>query len=62
VKFGLVKVVNSERYCFNDLKAAACYGPHAKSFAPHSVLRKGKLRSAKREMNLFSVASLPASL
>jgi hypothetical protein len=31
---------------FGDSKAAACSGPQAKSFAPCSVLRKGRLRSA----------------
>jgi hypothetical protein len=42
-------------------KAAACSGPHAKSFVPRSVLKKGRLRSADLEMNLLRAASLPVS-
>jgi hypothetical protein len=49
-------------YYFNDSKATTCFGPQAKSFVPLSVLMKGRLCSANREMNLFSAASLPASL
>jgi hypothetical protein len=41
------------------VKAAAYSGPHAKSFTPRSVLRKGRLRSADFEMNLFRAANLP---
>jgi hypothetical protein len=58
---GLVRIANSVRYCFNEAKAAACSCPHAKSFAPRSVLRKGRLRSADLEMNLLRTASLPVS-
>jgi hypothetical protein len=43
----------------SDSKAAACSGPQAKSFAPHNVLRKGRLRSVDLEMNLFKAANLP---
>jgi hypothetical protein len=59
---GVVNVVSSDKYFFNDLKAAACSGPQAKSLALHSVLMKGRLRSANREMNLFNAASLPVIL
>ena len=55
----LVRIAKSDRCCLSDAKAAACYGPHAKSFAPLSVLRKGRLRSADLEMNLLRAASLP---
>jgi hypothetical protein len=44
-----------------DLKATACSGPQAKSFAPRNVLRKGRLHSADLEMNLFRAANLPVS-
>jgi hypothetical protein len=54
-------MANSDRYCFNEAKAAACSGPHAKSFAPRSVLRKGRLHSADLEMNLLRAADLPVS-
>jgi hypothetical protein len=33
----------------------------AKSFAPRNILRKGRLRSADLEMNLFKAANLPVS-
>ena len=56
---GLVRIANSVRYCFNEAKVTACSGPHAKSFVPQSVLRKGRLRSADLEMNLLRVANLP---
>jgi hypothetical protein len=52
-------MVKSERCCLSDAKAAACSGPNAKSFAPRSVLRKGRLRSTDLEMNLFRAANLP---
>jgi hypothetical protein len=52
-------MAKSDRCCLSDAKAAACSGPHAKSFAPRSVLRKGRLRSADLEMNLLRAASLP---
>jgi hypothetical protein len=55
---GLVRIAKFDRCCLSDAKAAACSGPHAKSFAC-SVLRKGRLRSADLEMNLFRVANLP---
>jgi hypothetical protein len=54
-----VRTANSVRYCFNEAKAAACSGPQAKSFAPRSVLRKGRLRSADLEMNLLRATNLP---
>jgi hypothetical protein len=57
-----VKVVSSDNYCFSDSKAAACSRPQTKSLAPRSVLRKGRLRSVDREMNLFNATSLPVSL
>jgi hypothetical protein len=53
-----VRIANSDMYYFNEAKAAACSGPHAKSFAPRSVLRKGRLRSADLEMNLLRAANL----
>jgi hypothetical protein len=56
---GLVRVANSDRCCFSDAKATACSGPHAKSFAPRSVLRKGRLHSVDLEMNLLRAANLP---
>jgi hypothetical protein len=56
---GLVRMAKSDRCCLRDAKAAACSGPHTKSFTPHSVLRKGRLRSADLEMNLFRAANLP---
>jgi hypothetical protein len=52
-------MANSDRYCFNEAKAAACSGPQAKSFAPRRVLRKGRLHSADLEMNLLRAANLP---
>jgi hypothetical protein len=58
---GLVRIANCDRYCFNEVKVAACSGPHAKSFAPQSVLRKGRLHSADLEMNLLRAANLPVS-
>ena len=58
---GLVRIASSDRCCFSEAKAAACSGPHAKSFAPHSVLRKGRLRFADLEMNLLRAANLPVS-
>jgi hypothetical protein len=54
-----VRVAKSDRCCLSDAKDAACSGPHAKSFAPRSVLRKGRLYSADLEMNLFRAANLP---
>jgi hypothetical protein len=57
----LVRVAKSDRCCLSDLKAITCSGPHAKSFAPHNVLRKGRLRSTDLEMNLFRAANLPVS-
>jgi hypothetical protein len=56
-----VRIASSDRCCFSDVKAAACSGPHAKSFAPRSVLRKGRLHSADLEMNLLRAANLPVS-
>jgi hypothetical protein len=53
-----VRIANSDRCCLSDVKVAAYSGPHAKSFAPCSVLRKGRLRSADLEMNLFRAANL----
>ena len=58
---GLVRVARSDRCCLRDSKAAACSGPQTKSFVPHNDLRKGKLRSADLEMNLFRAASLLVS-
>jgi hypothetical protein len=58
---GLVRVAKSDKYCLSDSNAAACSGPQAKSFAPHSVLRKGRLRSVDFEMNQFRAANLPVS-
>jgi hypothetical protein len=52
-------MAKSDKCCLSDAKVAACSGPHAKSFAPCSVLRKGGLRSADLEMNLFRAANLP---
>jgi hypothetical protein len=54
----MMQVVTA-RYYFNEAKAAACSGPQAKSFAPRSVLRKGRLRSADLEMNLLRAANMP---
>jgi hypothetical protein len=59
---GLVNVARSDKYFFRDLKAAACSMPQVKSFAPRNVLRKGRLRSTDREINLFSAANLPVRL
>jgi hypothetical protein len=58
---GLVRVARSDKCCLSYSKAAACSGPQAKSFAPRSVLRKGRLRSADFEMNLFKAAKLPVN-
>jgi hypothetical protein len=58
---GLVRVASSDKYYFSYSKAAARSGPQAKSLAPRSVFKKGRLRSADREINLFSVASLHVS-
>jgi hypothetical protein len=58
---GLVRIASSDRCCFSDAKVAACSGPHAKSFAPRSILRKGRLRSADLEMNLLRATNLPIS-
>jgi hypothetical protein len=55
---GLVRIANSDRCCFSDAKAAACCSPHAKSFAPRSILRKGRLRSVDLEMNPLRVTNL----
>jgi hypothetical protein len=55
----LTRVVRFDKYAFNDSKVAAYSGPQVKSFVSRSVQRKGRLRSADHEMNLFSVASLP---
>jgi hypothetical protein len=52
-------MAKSDRCCLRDVKAATCSGPHVKSFAPCSVLRKGILRSADLEMNLFRAVNLP---
>jgi hypothetical protein len=46
-------VAKSDRCCLSDSKAAACFGPQTKSFAPCNVLRNGRLRLADLEMNLF---------
>jgi hypothetical protein len=54
-----VRTAKSVRCCLSDAKAAACSGPHAKSFTSHSVLRKGRLRSEDLEINLFRAANLP---
>jgi hypothetical protein len=43
---GLVSVARSDKYWFKDSKAAACSVPHAKSLAPRSVFRDGRLRLA----------------
>jgi hypothetical protein len=56
-----VRVARSDKCCLSDSKATACSGPQAKSFAPHNVLRKGRLRSADLEMNLFRAANLSIS-
>jgi hypothetical protein len=58
---GLARVAKSDRCCLSDSKATACSGPHVKSFALRSVMRKGRLRYAELEMNLFKVANLPIS-
>jgi hypothetical protein len=58
---GLARVAKSNRCCLSDSKAVACSGPHAKSFAPRSVLTKGRLRSMDLEMNLFKAVNLPVS-
>jgi hypothetical protein len=58
---GLIRIANSDRCYFSEAKAAACSGPHAKSFAPRSVFRKGRLRSADLEMNLLRAANVPVS-
>ena len=58
---GLARVAKSNKCCLSDSKAAAYSGPQVKSFAPHNVLRKGRLRSADLEMNLFKAANLPVS-
>jgi hypothetical protein len=58
---GLVRVAKLDRCCLSDSKATACSGPQVKSFAPRNVLRKGRLRSADLEMNLFRAANLPIS-
>jgi hypothetical protein len=58
---GLARVARSDKCCLSDSKAAACSGPQVKSFAPHSILRKGRLRSADFEVNLFKAANLPVS-
>ena len=57
----LTRVVSSDKYAFNDSKVVAYLGPQVKSFVSRSVRRNDKLRSADREMNLFSAASLPDS-
>jgi hypothetical protein len=54
-----VRIAKSDRCCLSDAKVAACSGPHVKSFAPRSVLRKGRLCSVDLEMNLFRAANLP---
>ena len=54
-----MRMASSDKYCFSEAKAAACSGPQAKSFAPRSVLRKGRLRSADLEMNLLRATNLP---
>jgi hypothetical protein len=54
-------MAKSDRCCLSDAKAAACSSPHANSFAPCSVLRNGRLRSADLEMNLFRAANLPVT-
>jgi hypothetical protein len=56
---GLVRMAKSDRCCLSDAKADAYSGPHAKFFAPRSILRKGRLRSVDMEMNLFRAANLP---
>jgi hypothetical protein len=57
----MARVAKYDRCCLSDSKAVACSGPHAKSFALRSVLRKGRLPSADLEMNLFKAANLPVS-
>jgi hypothetical protein len=52
-------MAKSDRCCLSDAKAAVYSGPHAKSFVPRNVLRKGRLCSADLEMNLFRAANLP---
>jgi hypothetical protein len=56
---GLVRIAKFDRCCFSDVKVVTCSGPHAKSLAPRSVLRKGRLRSTDLEMNLLRAANLP---
>jgi hypothetical protein len=56
-----VRVARSDKCCLSDSKAAACSGPQEKSFVARNVLRKGRLRSADLEMNLFRAANLPVS-
>jgi hypothetical protein len=58
---GVVIVARSNKYCFKDPKAAACSGPQAKSLAPCSIFRNGRLCLVDREINLFSTASLPVN-
>jgi hypothetical protein len=58
---GLARVARSDKCCLSDSKVVACSGPQAKSFAPRNVLRKGRLRSADFEMNLFKAANLCVS-
>jgi hypothetical protein len=49
---GLVSVARSDKYCFKDSKVAACSMPHAKSLAPCSVFRDGRLRSANHNKSV----------
>jgi hypothetical protein len=56
-----VRVARSDKCCLSDSKATACSSPQVKSFVPCNVLRKGRLRSADLEMNLFRAANLPVS-
>jgi hypothetical protein len=58
---GLARVARLDKCCLRNSKAAACSGPQANYFASRSVLRKGRLRSADFEMNLFKAANLPVS-
>jgi hypothetical protein len=58
---GLARVAKSDRCCLSNSKDVACSGPQAKFFMPRNVLRKGRLRSADLEMNLFKAANLPVN-
>jgi hypothetical protein len=46
-----VRIAKSDRCCLSDAKATACSGPHAKSFAPHSVETGSQLRGDPTRVN-----------